>query len=199
MKLQWLVIAGLFAFDLYAAVPRNASVTKQLVISADINIAAKVAPGIAVTLMEQQVRLNWDSVGKSFVDRRFAYHVYLDSTAAEATTRYSIGVRDINLNCATKGGNYHYSGIDPSRAGGFDKPVVRWSNGTQATIGSVGQAGDVKSPASTMSMLYSTEFGRDVPSAHGSISFRFPLLTREVVDGGADCTGGAILMFYGEL
>lgn len=199
MKFLWLVSVGLFAFDLYAAVPRNPSVTKSLVISANINVASKVAPGIAVTFMESQVRLNWDGVGKSFIDRQFVYRVYLDAMTADETTRYSIGVRDINLDCVTRRGNYHYSGIDSTRVGGFDNPIVRWSNGAQTSISDVGLSGDVKSPAGSMSMLYSAEFGRDVPGTQGSISFRFPLLTREVTDGGADCTGGAILMFYGEL
>ncbi|WP_429220217.1 hypothetical protein [Aeromonas veronii] len=199
MKLKWLVIAGLFSLDLYAAIPRNESVTKQFVISADINIAAKVAPGIAVTVSEPQIRLNWDQVGKSFIDRKFDYLVYIDGPAAQTTAHYNIGVRDINLNCATKSNNYHYNDIDPNRVDGFASPVVRWSNGSQTTIDSIGPAGDVKSPENSMSMMYSSEFGRDVPSAQGSISFRFPLLTREVTDGGADCMGGAILMFYGEL
>lgn len=199
MKLHWWVIAALFTGDLYAAVPRNESVTKSLVISAEINIAAKVSPGIAVKFVEPQVRLNWDGAGKSFIDRRFNYYVYLDGSAVEATTRYSIGVRDINLNCATKGANYQYSGIDATRAGGFEKPLVTWSSGAPATINSTQVSGDVKSPAGRMSMIYSSEFGRDVPGDHGSILFRFPLLTRELADGGADCTGGAILMFYGEL
>ncbi|WP_421215147.1 hypothetical protein [Aeromonas jandaei] len=199
MKFPLLVIASLFTFELFAAIPRNSSVTKQLTISADINIAAKTAPGIAVKVIQPQVRLNWDGVGKSFVDRKFDYLVYLDGSAVEATTRYRIGLRDINLNCATIGSNYHYSGIDASRVNGFATPAVNWANGTQATIGSIGVAGDVTSPVNSMSMMYSSEFGRDVPTGHGSILFRFPLLTREVGDGGADCSGGAILMFYGEL
>lgn len=186
--------------ELQAAIARNPSVTANLEVSAQIDIAKPVSPGVSVDVNDSQIVLYWNDADKSFISPRFNYNIYLDAASGTvSSTSYKVGVRDVQLNCSTTSGHYHYSGIDQARVTGFGNASVRWQNGADSTISAVGQGGDVKSPAGTMQVRFSQAFGRDVPSASGSIEFQFPLLNRERSDGGADCKGGAILMFYGEL
>ncbi|HEH9402170.1 TPA: hypothetical protein SIA35_004290 [Aeromonas sobria] len=191
----------LLGVESQAAIARNQSVSVNLDVFANVDIARPVSPGVSVTVNSTLVPLFWNATEKTFISPRFNYLIHLDASAGVAQqASYHVGLRDVHLNCATSTGNYQYSGIDNSRVSGFGNATVQWQKGgADATISAVGQSGDVKSPPGTMQAMFSPEFNRDVPGASGSVTFQFPLLTREVVDGGADCVGGALLMFYGEL
>ena len=200
MNMLWLIIITLLSSEVSAAIPRNPSVQVPLEVSAVLDINQAVSPGISVAMNQNQVFLNWNNVDKSFVNAQFRYNVYLDADQSAASrAKYKVGLRDVNLICSTKQGQYLYRNINANRVNGFGDVSVVWQDGSQTSITTVGQAGDVTSPANGMHLMFSPEFNREVPGSSGTIQFQFPLLDRELEDSGADCIGGALLMFYGEL
>lgn len=179
---------------------RSTSISAELEIIADISSQLIERREVRVQLYQDTRTLVWNRTDKSFVDAYFDYFIEVnDDAALSSNISYLVGLRDINLSCNSRVKNSYYSGVDISRKAGFGKIDVRWGNGALSTFSNVGPQNDLSSPQGALQPVYSNYYQKMVPGGNGTLEVQFPLLTSEVADGGANCRGGAVVMFYGDI
>ncbi|MFB2701491.1 hypothetical protein [Aeromonas veronii] len=183
-----------------ANIMRHPSISKELRLYADINVASDAGSSVDVTMYNKSASLVWDENDISFRNVRFDYSIAIDAfqldLPSDSTLRevkYVVGLRDINLSCSTEAGFTNYQRVDDTRVSGFGDVSVLWRNGDEGRFSVLGA--DVISPGGLFHLAHNEVLGRQIAIADGAISIQFPRLSNELQAGGADCKGGALFLF----
>lgn len=180
------------------AINREPSITRPIEIAANINIAQAVSPGISVNVPQQLMTLSWNDADQSFSPFSFLFDAWVNSSNPEnfAVRAYLSG---ISMNCRTQQNNYFYGGLSGG-AGAFTAGITGSHGFSDNWFSTDGGNNVISINASYFrDVAWSEDFQQEVPYFRGNIRITPPALTRESADGGASCSGIALLMFESTL
>ena len=196
----WLVsrlLLGLMVLPVsaYNHVP---SVSKEIEITARVDITQPLAPGLYVEVPQRYISLTWNDGQNRFNDFSFQFDVWLDVAPGNLThSGVDVSIRDLNMNCQTRNGNYYYYGLRDDQGGSsvpYYRAYVFVAGGNIPEWFRMNTS--IRIPGTLLqNNAWQPDASRELPWVRGRIQFEPPQMNREKADGGAACLGGALLMF----
>ncbi|EEK2702877.1 hypothetical protein S479_22420 [Salmonella enterica subsp. enterica serovar Newport] len=196
MKLYFILIFIFIVSDVNSATKIN----KTLLINATIPVSKVTNYNINVVLSQTpNFRLQWSEKNESFDDVNIGFIMAIDSPLNNINKlSYKIGVRSLFLACNSQIRKSIYNGIDSTGKTGYKNVQLIQSDSTYEIISSNAKD-DVSSNPNYNYATLDPSTNKDAIGSSGSIKIKFPILSNELKDGGANCYGGAVLIFYGAI
>lgn len=181
-----------------AAYNRVPTITKSIEIGARINVSLPVAPGLYIDVPQRYIPLTWNEGLKRFNDFSFQFDAWLNVTPGNLiASGVNVSIRDVQMNCQTRTGNYYYYGLRGDQTGSgasYYRASVLVAGGNIPEWDRINEI--VLIPGSLLqNNAWQQDAGQELPWVRGRIQFEPPQMLRERADGGADCRGGALVMF----